>query len=140
MPIFPGSLLRWTTDKLAAAERRNVLLAPATGAYLAPATSEGVIVGPPTRTAQPFLEAIASWQASAPAGTQIEVGLRAEIDGRWTRWWTMGLWSSEAERRCSVPDQSDDDGEVATDTLVLRRPAQTLQWRVVLRTEPSGET
>lgn len=140
MPIFPGSLLRWTTKELAAAERRNVLLDPRTGAYLAPDTREGVIVGPPAPTAQPFLEAIASWQAVAPAGTQIEIGLRAEIDGRWTRWWMMGLWSSEAERRCSVPDQSDDDGAVATDTLVLRRPAQTVQWRVVLRSEQIGET
>jgi hypothetical protein len=86
----------------------------------------------------PFEEVIASWQAVAPAGTQIEIGLRAVVDGRWTRWWTMGCWSGERERRFSVPDQEDDTGRVETDTLVLRRPGSALQWRVTLRGEMGG--
>jgi hypothetical protein len=69
--------------------------------------AEGVVVGPITSVPAECIEAIVSWQAQAPEGTQLEVGLRVRIDGRWSRWWTMGLWSSEASYRGSVSDQED---------------------------------
>ncbi len=138
MPALPASLLRWTVTDFMKAEREGAHIEPLNAARLLPGAPEGVLVSPPASPRESFVEAIASWQATAPEGTQIEVALRAELDGRWTRWWTMGLWSSEQSRRFSVEGQVDADGTVATDTLVLRQPARSLQWRVVLRGGAGG--
>jgi hypothetical protein len=75
---------------------------------------------------------VPSWQADTPANTAIEILLRAECEGRWTKWYHLGWWSNDAERRHSVEKQADADGEVATDTLMLKQLAQGLEWRVVL--------
>lgn len=68
-----------------------------------------------------FKEAIASWNADTPAGTWIEIQLRAWIAGRWTKWYIMGIWSSDTStvERHSVNLQGDGDGYVAVDTLML---------------------
>jgi uncharacterized protein YvpB len=65
----------------------------------------------------------------------MEVALCVMIGERWTRWWTMGIWSSDPSRRHSVDDQHDDDGHVSTDTLILRQPATAVQCRVILRSD-----
>lgn len=133
MPALPVSLLRWHATDFAHFERSGVAVDPAVGARLEPGLLAGTLSGPETPASSPFTEAIASWQARTPPGTEIEVLLRAEIDGRWTRWWTMGHWSSAQSRRHSVDNQHDLDGRVDTDTLRLHRPAKRLQWRLLLR-------
>ncbi len=59
-----------------------------------------------------FSEAIASWNAATPAGTWIETLIRAEIAGRWTKWYNLGVWASDKStvERHSVNGQSDADG------------------------------
>ena len=129
MTILPPSLLRWqagtgtvTMEQTRLAEGRGVELAP------------GAVTG--TMTSEPLsahlVQAVPSWQADAPGGTSLEVLLRAEIGGRWTHWYNLGRWSSDASLRYSVEGQDDADACVATDTLVLRRNAEAIQWRVVL--------
>ncbi len=83
-----------------------------------------------------------SWQGQAPSGAVIEVALQAAADAaapRWTRWWTLGVWSEDQAARRSVNDQADDDGAVYTDTLVLQRQATALAWRATLRRGPDGQ-
>ncbi len=140
MPVLPPSLLRWTAADFTQVDQEGVYADPTSGARLLPGAPEGVLVGERTSLPVEFMEAIASWQATAPAGTELEIALRVEIEGRWTRWWTMAYWSSEQTRRRSLENQDDDDGVVATDTLVLRRPARALQWRVVLRGDTTGRS
>ncbi len=68
-----------------------------------------------------FDELICSWNAVTPTGTWVEVLVRAKLDGRWTKWYNLGIWASGSEtiQRHSVPLQGDDDGYVAVDTLVI---------------------
>ncbi len=81
----------------------------------------GEATSPELATAFPFNEAIASWNADTPAGTWIEVQLRARFGARWTKWYSMGVWASDdaTVQRHSVRLQGDSDGYVAVDTLVL---------------------
>jgi len=68
-----------------------------------------------------FDQLIPSWNAATPAGTWIEVLVRVELDGRWTKWYNLGIWASGKETilRHSVRAQGDTDGYVAADTLIL---------------------
>jgi len=90
--------------------------------------------------AQPFDTAIASWNGSTPKGTWLQVELRAyrTTDDHWTKYYNMGVWASGTETiaRRSVTGQSDADGTVATDTLLLKGTARytRYQYRVTLFT------
>jgi len=86
------------------------------------------------RTEVAWDELIASWNAEMPASAYLKIEARAIYPGRTTKWYVMGLWSSDPERhpRESVRRQRDEDGDVKTDTLVLKQPARQLQVRVTL--------
>ncbi len=83
-------------------------------------------------------EAIASWNADTPDGTWIETQIQAEIAGRWTKWYSLGIWAADYStiERHSVKLQGDTDGFVAVDTLVLNGkkapPADAYQLKVRL--------
>jgi hypothetical protein len=81
----------------------------------------GEATGPATLVDFDFDELIASWNAETPTGTWVEVLVRAELDGRWTKWYNLGIWASSLEtiQRHSVRLQGDDDGYVGVDTLVI---------------------
>lgn len=83
-----------------------------------------------------FDSAIASWNAATPAGTWVEVRLKALIGSHWTREYVLGIWSSDTGtiRRHSVDGQNDADGSVATDTLSLKSRASAFQLKVLLYT------
>ncbi|HZG36389.1 MAG TPA: peptidase C39 family protein [Gaiellaceae bacterium] len=107
---------------------------------LAPTAQDGTVVSPAIRTGFPAREAIPSWNVATPAGTWVEVRLRARQAGRrWTRWYELGVWSSrDPARRHSVEGQRDVAGRVATDTLVLTRDADALQLAFRLRSAKAG--
>ena len=75
-----------------------------------------------------FNEAIASWNADTPVGAWIETLFRVQLDGRWTKWYNLGVWASGSEtiQRHSVRLQGDSDGYVAVDTFVLSDKKATL--------------
>ncbi len=81
----------------------------------------GEVTSPRTPVSFDFDELIASWNATTPPGTWVEILVRAELDGRWSKWYNMGVWASGTEtvRRHSVRLQGDQDGYVAVDTLVI---------------------
>lgn len=81
----------------------------------------GEATGPVVATAFKFTEAIASWNADTPAGTWVEIQLRARLADRWSKWYSMGIWASGSTtiERHSVNLQGDGDGYVAVDTMVL---------------------
>lgn len=100
----------------------------------------GRLVSPQFEAAYPFNRAIPSWNAFTPAGTWIQVELRAyrPSTSGWTRYYNMGIWASGSEtiKRHSVVGQRDADGAVATDTLVLDGGAAytRYQYRLTLFT------
>ena len=84
----------------------------------------------PVFPAAPFDWAVASWNG---AGDLIEVSVRVQADGAWSPWFSFGRWSSTGDR-ASVEGQAHEPfGRLATDTLMLKRPAAAYQYRVSLR-------
>jgi hypothetical protein len=87
-----------------------------------------------------FHEAIPSWNAATPAGSWIEIQLRARVDGTWTKWYNLGVWAADDStiQSHSVRSQGDAHGSVATDTLRLtaaRPAADAVQVRLLLFSE-----
>ncbi len=79
---------------------------------------------------------IPSWNCDTPDGTCLKVEVRAIYPDHSTRFYNLGLWSTNPARfpRESVLNQKDDDGDVKTDTLCLRRLADRFQIRLSLAT------
>jgi hypothetical protein len=73
-----------------------------------------------------FTEAIASWNAATPPGSWIEIQIRAQFSDHWTKYYSLGIWAADSSTiaRHSVNAQSDIDGLVAVDTLVLTNKKQ----------------
>ena len=89
-----------------------------------------------------FDSSIASWNVATPAGTWVEVRLKALVGSHWTREYVMGIWSSDTAtiRRHSVNGQNDADGAVDTDTLTLKSRASAFQLKVLLYTTSAVTT
>ena len=80
----------------------------------------GEATSPEITTAFDYKEAIASWNASTPTGTWVEVQFRTRYGTRWSKWYVLGIWASDDStiRRHSVQSQGDSDGFVAVDTFI----------------------
>ena len=95
----------------------------------------GEATSPVTPTRFGFSEAIPSWNVETPAGTWLEVQIRAATGDRWTTWYTLGVWAADSSsvQRHSVKQQRDQDGSLETDTLKLDgAPATAFQLKVRL--------
>ncbi|MFE2877922.1 peptidase C39 family protein [Streptomyces roseus] len=107
-----------------------------------------VWTSPVHRCAVPGTEAIASWNAHTPAGTWIQVELRATYgSGAVGPWYVMGRWASGDGdvRRTSVDGQTDGSTTVWTDTLAVDAPAKAdgvriagWQLRLTLHRKPGA--
>ena len=82
---------------------------------------------------RPFTELVPSWNARTgqEGGVSLEVRVGVGV-GEWSRWYSFGRWSAGEDRR-SATDQKDAFGEILTDLLRLKRPAQSFQYRVTLQ-------
>jgi len=96
---------------------------PAKGTYADPygrtiSDERGTWVSTPVRTPFAFDELIASFRASTPSGTWIDVQMRASGASRTTKWYTLAVWSSgdDTIHRTTLKGQSDGDGRVNVDT------------------------
>jgi hypothetical protein len=87
----------------------------------------GEATSPAISTAFNYQEAIASWNASTPAGSWVEIQFRAQYGTRWSKWYVLGIWASDDStiRRHSVQSQGDSDGFVAVDTFVSSNKKET---------------
>ena len=80
----------------------------------------GEAISPEVSTVFPYKDAIASWNASTPPGSWVEIQFRAGYGSRWSKWYVLGIWASDNStiRRHSVQSQDDSDGLVSADTFV----------------------
>ncbi|HTI14175.1 MAG TPA: C39 family peptidase [Dictyobacter sp.] len=95
----------------------------------------GTIVSPIHHTAKPVTTIIASWDATTPTGTWMEVHVRVLEGGTWTHWYDLPIWASDLStiQRHSVDGQSDTTGSVATDTFYTgSQPATAYQLGLTL--------
>ncbi len=96
----------------------------------------GEAISPLTAAGFGISRAIPSWDVDTPAGSWVEVSVRASLPGgRLTKWYSAGVWAADGSTvaRHSVKDQGDDDAAMATDTLVLadgKPAADALQMKV----------
>ena len=77
-------------------------------------------------------ELIASWNASTPGGTWIQVQVRVRNAGRTSSWDTLADWANPdgRVRRRSHGSQPDDLGRVAVDTWRSARAAGVRRWQL----------
>src|SRR5438067_8003416 len=78
------------------------------GALQLSGADDGAWLSPPATVAA-FDQLVASWNATTPANTWITVEMSATGSDRTTKWYTMGIWTSEpvATHRTSVSGQGD---------------------------------
>ena len=87
----------------------------------------GEATSPEISTSFSFTEAIASWNASTPTGSWMEVQFRANYGSHWSKWYILGIWAADYStiQRHSVRSQGDTDGFVAVDTFVSSNKKET---------------
>ncbi|HLO15817.1 MAG TPA: peptidase C39 family protein [Anaerolineales bacterium] len=87
----------------------------------------GEAISPEITTIFNYTDAIASWNASTPVDSWVEVQFRAQYGTRWSKWYSLGIWASDYStiRRHSVQSQGDADGTVAVDTFVSANKKET---------------
>jgi hypothetical protein len=98
---------------------------------------EVVLTYPNVNPGVEFTEVIPSWNVAEAQNAAVSVELRARGEGWESKWYHLGNWSLTGPR-ASVNGQRDAHGNVLTDTLVLAKPAQTLDLRVTMRTLGPG--
>lgn len=93
-----------------------------------------VLLSPPIKAGISWDQMVVSWNATAPGGTFLKIEASAISGDHKTRFYNLGVWSPDNKiyARTSVRGQEDADGHVATDTLVLTKPADGAQVRVTL--------
>ncbi|HWD80426.1 MAG TPA: C39 family peptidase, partial [Kribbella sp.] len=94
-------------------------------------------VSPQVSTGFGLTELVASWNATTPPGTWVEVSMAGVTDtGTTTKWYVMGRWSGGDDttasdiHRTSVPNQGDANGSVAVDTFQAATGHWLDQWRL----------
>ncbi|GLV58963.1 hypothetical protein KDH_57910 [Dictyobacter sp. S3.2.2.5] len=102
--------------------------------------SYGTLVSPVHTTKQPITTIIASWNATTPTGTWMEVHVRIQENGLWTHWYDLPIWASDFStiQRHSVDGQFDASGGVATDTFYAKTVATAYQIGITLFTTKPG--
>ena len=86
-------------------------------------------------TAKPYTQAVASWIATTPAGTWVQIEFQARTaDARETKWYVLGRWAyGDGDfHRTSLSGQGNADGFVAIDTFVAAKKASYAAYRVRL--------
>lgn len=106
-------------------------------------SGEVVLESPVIDSSAAWNELVVSWNVEPAAGAGLGVDAQARVGERWTRHYRLGEWSLDGAtpvRRTSVDGESDEDGAVKTDTLVLRGAATGVRVRLrlsgVLAAEP----
>jgi hypothetical protein len=96
---------------------------------------QGEATSPAMSSAFAFREAIPSWEASTPPGTWVETLMRVQVNGTWTKWFSLGVWASDyaTVRRHSVASQADSVAQVSIDTLRVTSKQAASAWQVKLR-------
>lgn len=96
----------------------------------------GEATSPEITAAFDYKQAIASWNASTPAGSWVEIQFRAQYGTRWSKWYVLGIWAADDStiRRHSVKLQGDTDATVGDDTFIsLSKKETTSKFQLKLR-------
>jgi predicted ATPase len=95
---------------------------------------QAMLLSPQALPTIPCTTVIPSWSAETPAGTWLELQLRARVGKQWTTFYRVVVWDSllAQSRRSSFAPQQDEHGLMETEILRLLAPASAVQARVLL--------
>jgi hypothetical protein len=98
--------------------------------------SETVLISPRIEPHIEWDELIASWNVEMARDDYLKIEARGIYPDHTTKFYTLALWSGDERRhpRESVKNQKDEDGNVLTDTLALKRPGAGVELRITLGT------
>ena len=102
---------------------------------------EGSYTSPPFPAGK-FRQLIPSWNADTPPGTSVELQVRVQVKGKWSHWFSFGIWCPYQDRSSPEP-HSDDWASIDAETLSLLpdvQPAESAQVRVRLHSEEETYT
>ncbi len=110
-------------------------------------TGEITLLSPVLEAPSGWNELIVSWNATLPATAYLRMeasgiyGADAQNTAHQTRFYDLGHWVTDPKihPRESVNDQNDADGEVQTDTLILKRRGAKIQLRLTMG-DDAGKT
>ncbi len=104
------------------------------GLSLKPGSKSGVYESP-IFTVPGFDWLVPSLDARATAEATVDLAIQVRVDGLWSEWLSFGLWGDESK---SANKQSNDQGRVDVDTLLLYKAASGLRFRVALKASEDG--
>lgn len=119
-------------DHGAAPDIEGLAVDPA-GLMPAPGRLTGSFISPVMQV-PPFDWLVPWWNADIAGEGSLEVFLQVEIDGRWTDWYSLGLWSSLP----ATASRADEVARVDTDTLVLSAKCSRYRLKLILSTGSGG--
>ncbi|GAB1457371.1 peptidase C39 family protein [Spirochaetota bacterium] len=95
---------------------------------LIPGTTSGVYESP-IFTVPGFDWLVPSLDARASGEARVALAIQVRVDGAWSEWLSFGVWGDEAK---SAAKQSNAQGRVDIDTLLLYKAANGLRFRLEL--------
>jgi len=93
-----------------------------------------ILTSPEIPPPNEWRDLVVSWNVELPPAGCLKIEARAIYPDHATKFYILGLWSEDPDRhpRESVTQQKDADGDVHTDTLVLKQSGPGLQLRITL--------
>ena len=89
-----------------------------------------VLLSPIIKAPMAWNELIASWNVAPTTNAVLEIQARGIYPDHETKFYNLGVWSSDRLARHSVQGQRDDDGRVKVDTLITARAGADIQLRL----------
>jgi hypothetical protein len=89
-----------------------------------------VMLSPVIKAPISWNQLVASWNVAPASNSALRVEARAIYPDHETKFYTLGLWSSDRQGRHSVRSQRDADGTVKTDTWIVNRHGADVQMRL----------
>lgn len=77
-------------------------------------------------------EMILSWNIKGAGSSSFKFEARVIQEDAASKWYTLGLWNLAGSARTSVKGQSDEFGDVATDTLRVAKPGGRVELRCIV--------
>jgi hypothetical protein len=101
------------------------------GAFTQSPSSNGVVLlSPIIKAPIAWNELVASWNVAPATHAVLKIEARGIYPDHQTKFYTLGVWSSDRQARRSVRGQRDEDGDVKTDTWTTTRAGADIQLRL----------
>ena len=134
IPLFADTVLL-EEAAFEAGTKEKVFLSELGRLELVPGATEGTYISPELELPA-FTALVASWNAQTERHSSVELEARIKVDGKWSRFFTYGIWSSDASvRQGNSGQQEDEIASIDIDTILPAGevPGSGAQLRLTLR-------